>query len=339
VGKQTEEELKERIFKAYTEFYENPSSDRRDTYTGQLCNFLLSLCVDYLFKHKIEGDAEFPVKEGNIMGAEICDVAKRLVENAEKKEFNDKNALFYYVKKALYNARAEYYGENERELMEMEISKYKNKKRKEIKYFINMREGDLGRKLTHEERKNFLQNFLGIQDDKACEYITLAEKKYVESLEANYDNEKMDILNSEKVKEFFKPDVSYNPKDIFFPPMPTSKKMSIICDIIKSVLEKETQKRTRPVYKALLTALFIAEAKEVIDYKELLPVLDEEVIEDYRKSGVIPNQYDIYLKYHPNDKISSAQVSSSQMLNRILTELSAVIKEKYPELIPKSTKF
>jgi hypothetical protein len=103
-----------------------------------------------------------------------------------------------------------------------------------------------------------------------------------------------------------------------------SSNTTIIHEAIQAVLGKK-QKRARDCYKALLTLRFI-------DFVDLYPVLDSQIIEDYRQKTEKPKQYEIYQKFHPEATKVSSEAMACKNLKELLCDIKTYLKDKYPEI-------
>ena len=286
MGKQrkTEEQLKADIFSIFSRYLSESSSDRRQVYFGRLCEAIISWCTNYL-----------SIK-ANEMGIEIYNLAQRLVKENNTKTPRDKNGFFKYLKKALYTAKAEYYRHNE--TGRIDIPRETRKRLKILGDIITTREGNAGRKITENERRQCISEWFGI-----TEYSELLNLINTGSLDFTSNNIG---------------DTSASPQDEYFA------KLGVL--EIKAALElvlQNTQERSRECYRALFTAYCIDRS---IDFEGLAPLLDCEILETYRKDGKKPRQHEIYLKYHPEVKRTSAEAMASKMINDFLKKLYSSLK-------------
>ena len=120
------------------------------------------------------------------------------------------------------------------------------------------------------------------------------------------------------------PNVANNPQDEYLAKLNSQ----IIRDAVESVLKKK-QQRTKEICRELFTLYCL---DNIPDYRELLPVLDSEIIRAYQEEGKKPLQYEIYLKYHPAVADTSANTSASVLCHSFVHDLYAAIKEKHPEI-------
>jgi len=101
---ENEEQLKDDIFDIFSKCRNESSSDRRQTYFGQICELIFKWCDIYL---------SFNV---NNMGLEITKLTMRIIkENIIANVPKDKEGFFKYLLKSLHNAKNEYYRNNNEE--------------------------------------------------------------------------------------------------------------------------------------------------------------------------------------------------------------------------------
>jgi len=84
------------------------------------------------------------------------------------------------------------------------------------------------------------------------------------------------------------------------------------------------------VFRALFTLYCID--NNIKYYRKLWPVLDNEILEEYWKTLAVPDQYRIYMKYHPTAQKSTAQANASKMSKNFFERMDKAIKEKDPEI-------
>jgi hypothetical protein len=193
------------------------------------------------------------------------------------------------------------------------------KKQNIVEKIIEERESNTGRNLTEDERRECISEKFGI-----AEYFELMNLRKTGSLEiSGYDTDKgIDLLNSE-AKPLYMESVSNDPQAEYL----TRLDMQNFKDALKLVLQN-TQERSRECYRSLLTAYCIE--KSMI-FDDIIPLLDNGILETYQKNGKAPNNYEIYLKYHPEVKKEGAGVRASQLLKGFLKNLETYLKQKNPE--------
>jgi hypothetical protein len=317
VGKQTEEELKDKIFKEYTEYYNNSSSDRRQRYVGRLFDLIFLWCSDYLFNRddEIEGGTDFPVKEANKMGLEIFNAVTNCVEKDKK----PKEDFLFYLEEALRNANNQYHRNKvEGPLRIPRIIK-------EIKKIIKMEENDRGKKLTVDESVQCISKWFCTSEKQALVYLKNMNRQFINNTGADEeDDDNIDIAESMAGRSLTLKEAISSPHDDIL----AKNEVMIISDALKAVLSKS--KKKKPFYRALFTWHCIEYFK---DYEKFLPVLDVETIEDYKKNGAVPNQFEIYMKCYPDAEKSTAQSNASGYSKEFFEDLYDIMKEKYPDII------
>jgi len=289
----TEEELKANIFTVYSKYRDEPSSDQRQVYFGQLCDYVFRWCTNYEI---------FP--EAREMGVEIFEALERIV----KREIEEKH-FFGYLVTTIKNAKNEYYRKN--------ISNNIKYPRiiRDIEKFISLQENNAERILTEEEKIERVSKWFNKSPKKAREYLGMIDNKNIDSL-TYYDNEDKDI-----------PDSKNDPESIFFSNISVQEiqeNAAIIREVLKSVLLKK-QDRSRECYRALFTAYFINNSN---DFEGIASVLNAEILEKYLKDGKKPEQYEVYKMYHPEVTKESAGVRASEMLKTLLDDIKTALKSK-----------
>jgi len=190
-SKEKEELLKDKIFSCFSNSLNEPF--RQQVYLGQLSGLIYNWCRDYL---------KFNV---NDMGVEIIVVTKRLLKDKSNANIpQDKEGFFKYLNTSLKRGKYEY------------IRQYEKKNQDDL---IRMKESNLGRKLTEDEKISFINKWYDY--DNAIKIIGT-------SFTSNKNDESPhnDYLNSENT--------------------------AIIIEAINTVLSRK-QNRSRDCYKALLT--------------------------------------------------------------------------------------
>jgi len=221
----TEEELKATIFAVYSNYRNELSSDRRQVYFGQLCDYVFRWCTGYLFH------------EASEMGLEIVETLGRIV----KKEIEEKDFLRYLVA-SLINAKNEYY----RKGISSDL-KY-SRKIKEIEKFISLQESNAEIILSEEEKIKRVAELFFLSPKKAREYLGMIDNKNIDSL-TYFDNEEKDIPDS-------KNDLESTFLSKFY--------AAIIREGVESVLLSK-QERTRACNRALFTVFCIKEDPNNLD--------------------------------------------------------------------------
>lgn len=294
--KRTEEQQKDYIFDFFSKCRDEPVSDRKQVYFPELCIQIYKWYKDYL---SIDVDK---------MGLEIAKVIDHFIKDEILSKIpNDKDGFFKYLVSSIKREKAGYYREyNENETIK--IPKEKKQKLREVKDFIRMNESQLGRKLTVDECTKNISNFF-----KQQEYVDLLNVINVGSISytSNDGNNEIDALN-------YATTLSDDPVDEYI----SKYELETTQKAIMSVLAKK-QERARDCYKALFTLHCIKN-----DLRGLYPVLDQEIIDAFHKNDKKPKQYEIYLKYHPEDNKNSAETSASNLLREFKNDLNAFLAEK-----------
>jgi hypothetical protein len=319
----TEEELKAEIFKVYSEIREDPSSDRRQVYFGQLCDWIFKWCKGYLYRKNVgEWSTGEPIKETDEMGVEIVEAVDRITREDKLAKLENKNVFFKYLKVALNNAH------NERFRKSVSGSLRIPRIIKKVEQFLRMEESDAGRVLTENERVQRISMYFYVTEKRASEYLKAIDTRFDVGLILDHnDDEEADILNLKEAISLYTSGDSGDPQYEYLFRLNTQ----IILEAVESVLEK-AQQRTREIYKELFTLHCLNEVK---NYEGLLPVFASEIVEGW-KEGKKPTQKEIYLKHHPDAADDSAESRGSAMSKAFLRDLYAVIKEKHPEIqLPK----
>jgi len=305
VHKRTEEEQKDLIFDIFSQFRDDIHSDTDGKKYLQLCEQVNKWRRDYPFLER----NDFFKKNFDNMGMEIIAIViDRFIKNEIiLKKLKDKDSFFKYLNKSLNNEKKVYYRECGNDTIK--ISKEKKRKLREVKDFIRMKERQLGRKLTYDERRKGIFEWF-----KKQEYVDLLNVMNVGKIldtSSNGDN-KIDLLNYGKTS-------SDNPLlDEYI----TKINMEALQEVIKSLLNKK-QERSRDCYKALFTLYCIKN-----DLRGLYPILDQEIIDSSHKDDKKPNQYEIYQKYHPKAGKKSAEAMASTNLREFLNDIETYLKEK-----------
>jgi len=284
----TEEQLKADIFNVYSKCREEQSSDRRQVYVLQLCDFIFRWCTSYNIVPKAEE-----------MGLEIFNAVKRIAE----KTLNEEKEFFSYLSRTLKNAEAEYYRKDVSNINKLP------REVKEIEKFISLQENNAGKMLSEEEKIEIISKWFNKNEKKAKECLTRIENKNVVSL-TTFDDEE---------KEIDIPDLNNDPESTFFSKINTPDFRKAVESVLRS-----KQERTRECYRALFTAYCIDNS---IDFEGAASVLNAGILGKYRKDGEKPKQYEIYQKYHPEVKKESAEVRASEMLKTFLNDLKTVLKK------------
>lgn len=286
----TEDQLKTDIFSIYTQYFNESSSDRRQTDFARIYDKIISWCIQYLNIN------------ANEMGLEIYGVVQRLIKNSNKKLLNDKNDFIRYLKKALNNAKKEYH--RNIGAVEEDIPGETRRKLRLVKDLIAYKESYESRKITEAERKQYVSELFD-----PVEYSELLKLKNVSHFEFAFNNtddeSTLNLLDSE-VKSIFTENSLTDPQEEYFTKLDGINDKEILEQILKTC-----QDRTRECYRSLFTAYCINNSKLK---DELIALLDNEILEAFKENGNEPKLRDIYLAYHPEVQKESADVLSSNML-------------------------
>ena len=301
----TEEQLKAEIFSTYSCYLDEPSSDRRQVYFSRICTAIISWCTGFLGI------------SANEMGLEIYNAVLRLVKGNNNVP-EDEKGFFKYLKKTLYTAEKEYYRNNVKS--STKIPRNTRKRLRMVEDIIITKESNVGRKLSEAERRQCISEWFGI-----AEYSKLLNLIDTGSLEFSPrivdDDNEIDLLNS-KVKPPYMENASISPEDEFFVKFDVPDDVLDIINALKLVLQN-TQERSRECYRALFTVYCIEKS---IDFEGLNQLLDNEILDAYRKDGKKPKQHEIYMKYHPEAKKASADSIASKMVKDFLGKLNSELK-------------
>jgi mannose/fructose/N-acetylgalactosamine-specific phosphotransferase system component IIB len=312
----SEEDLKNDIFIAYSEFRNETLSDRRQVCFELFYELTIRWCKDYIF---IE-DKEC------LISVELWNALVRFKIN-EKTVPKERNNFFYYLKKTLKNIENEYF--NNEEIIH--IPKNKKEEFTQIEKIIEIKESNLGRKLIPTEEEQTISSWFGITKEKARELID--EMRMIDARVVSLDRETDDGTGNMydmydlNLKSLFEPNISYDQKD---EPIEKHKNLDL-CDVVEAVkyLLENTQERSRDCYRALFTLHCIDNGIEKCnDFEKLYPLLDSEIMETWQKDKKKLNQYVIYQKYHPNSSKETAENKASANLRKFLNDIKAYCERK-----------
>jgi ribosomal protein L13E len=303
--KRTEEQQKDLIFDIYSKWREEPSNDRLFNYYRDLCKQIYLWCKSYY--RKIHN-----------MGEEIAVVTIRIMKNKENIP-TDKKSFFNYLSKALKNEKPNFLRKYNTE--DIKIPKEIKSKIKNAEDVLRMKERNLGRALTKEEQIQTISDWYGISKKRAILIIKAIEIRRMDFANNKIDKngKRIDILDL-ATSSIYMDNNFFNPLDEYL----IKNDRKYILEAVEYLLSKK-QQRARGCYRALFTLHCIENYK---DFEGLYTVLDKEVLEDLQKDGKEPNQYEIYMKYHPKAKQKSAEAESSKNLNEFLEDIKAYLKSK-----------
>jgi len=326
--KYRDKELKAKIFDVYSKYYD-PSSDQ-DNCLFRLWELLTKWCRYYLFKKEtkqlIEKLKKNTEKRTNEIGLEIFQdefrvVIFEVVKRCTDKDKMSKKDFFPYLYTALVKAKNQYYRD---QLTEDSLKE--SRTLKEIKGHIKTLKSNLGRVPTQDEQYNFIRQVM--PEIKKEETI----RDYLESLAST--NVKL-LLNTIKVNDGNELNI-FDTVESHHSTYEKELMDDSIAEIFKDEFEKflnEQQDRTMPFYRAIYTLCCIRKFR---NYQKIRSILDEEILEICEKGEKLPTQAEIFLKYHPEDKKSTAEANASDMKNKFIKGFNEVlrkaIKEKHPNI-------
>ena len=297
--KRTEEQQKDYIFAIFSKCRNETVSGRMQVYYSVLYGEIYIWYRDYL---SLDVDG---------IGLAIGEVIQRFLKDEKINKIpENKDGFLKYLNKSIKREIAGIYHKyNNHEIIK--IPKEIKRKLRDIEDFIRMKESQLGRKLTSEEKMLGVSRWF-----KNPQYVELLNSMNVGGLSYtnNDGSAETDVLN-------YYPSSSSDPLSEYNDKID----METIRDSVKSLLEKK-QARSRDCYRALFTLHCIEKIK---DFNRLYPVLDWKILENWQKNGKKPKQYKIYQKYHPKAQKSSAEAMASKNLSDFLNDLKMLIKSKY----------
>jgi hypothetical protein len=298
--KQKELKLK-KIEEIYTKYHNEPSSDRRQAYLGQLWEWVFKLCRRHIFYTKTEK-----------MGVEIVDEVKLCAgKNKTPEEFMKD------LEPALYTARnLSYRNRVEGAIREPRIIKRINK-------IIEDGTMNKGRELTPDEKVDYISRYIPLRKETILEHLISMDRKIINYVQYKEEGKEVGVVESMADHSItMKKPVSAPEKEAM---------ENIEAEIIKNALETVINKyhdKMEPFYRALFTMRYI---KNNMNYEKLRPILSADILEMFEKNGKIPAQYKIYMIYHPNAEKSTAETNASQMSKKLYADMKNAIKEKYPD--------
>ena len=305
--KESKEQLEDKIFNIFSRFRAESATDRRQVYIGQLWEPVYKWCL--IMKKD--------------MGEEIYNFILSITKEASRANVPyDKKEYFSYLYSSLETEKAGYYREYESGTIK--LPKDKMSKLKQIEKKLEKEESERGRRLSNNEFSHLIHEHFNCNKSEYLKFIDLYNKKYIGSLQfiSNVDDDEKDILNSSKVKTPYMKKLSNPGDELFF-----NTDLNILKEAIKYVLDKDPENKNSK--RALLTF-------NCIENEELYPVLDRDIIEAWQKEGIKPKKNEIYHKYNPEGKKSSAGSSATQQLNEFLQDLKAYLKKQNPEIFHKN---
>lgn len=360
--KYKDERRENRVYEAYSKWYDpyDNSSDNPSDRKLILWNEATMWLKDVIFK---ENTKLFSKKEGKIderdnflNGGFFCVAGDEIfltIDDFIRKNKMPKELFLMVFEAALRNAIKKSYKKlSSKEKGEKKIFVYKTfgkgdiaetRDMKKIRKIKKTLEEDAGRELTEDELvKRFSRGLTRLSEKTLRSHL-----KFISKNNGDYIPEHTKAHSLTITKRNSYPETERNSdtemevmKDIM-----EDSAAKIIIDDFKEFLS-EQQERTRDDYKALFTGICIKLAKnEENEYTEkenkytndinylrkIESILDPEIIEDYRKEGIVRDQYEIYMIKHPGKSKKSAAKEASEKVAKI-KEFQKAMKEKHPEI-------
>jgi len=296
--KETEEEQKIDIFEKYSECRNALSPEQLKVYFHQLCESVLNWYTNYL-SYRL---SKSRLPKADEIGVEIVETLNRMV----KKEINEKY-FFGYLISRLENAIRLYY----REKQKIERPIDYPRKLDEMEKLIIWKESNAGRKLTDEEKADFLSDMYKILPiEKARKRVEMINKKNMPIAGSEFFNN--DDEEDEDEQNISGSNTESLALNNFY--------MALTCEAVKSVLSKK-QERTKKSDWMLITKYLIDEYPNFLD--GLAPVLNPKILNIYKENGITPTQAKIYLMDPNHDaKEDSAEALASKRWAQLFKELS-----------------
>lgn len=296
----TKEQFEAEILETLAEYRNSsgPSMEsRRQTMFARLVELVFKWCRNY------------PVYSGNIkidpqeIGLELYETVTACV----KQPINGK-PFIAYLKTALKNARTAY--SREYESGAIKIPDKKLQMLNKINQVVEMAVHNKGRNLTNNESAECIKYWFNITDKKAQEYL-----KWKNMVTISVQDDEID-----------QPDTSADPQDAYLSKLLSDDKTGKTPEIkeaIESVFMSK-QQRTRDCLRALFTVKHI---DSLVGFEGSFSFIDTAIVETYKKEKKLPNQYDTYLKYHPQSAKNSAEASASRQLEKFEQEIFLKLKK------------
>ena len=301
--KKTEEQQKDLIFDTFSKCRIETASVRLKDYFEKLYKQIYFWYKDYLNIDVSKIDLE------------IAEVIHRFIEDDKISKIpGSKDGFFRYLNTSIRNEKAVFkYKYNDEDTIQ--IPKEKKRKLREVEDTIRMKESDLGRKLSPDEKVQCISKWF-----KKQEYIDLLNAANVGSISivGDDENSEIDALNL-KAAPVYNTHISNDPLDEYI--QKTS--METVLEAVKLLIDKK-QERSRDCYRALFTLHCIENYK---NFEMLYPVLDGQILDTWQKEKKTPNQYEIYQKFHPNSQKPSAEAMASTNLKEFLKDVEIYLKE------------
>lgn len=341
------EVIENRVYEAYSKCYD-PYVDSKDNPSDRkvkLWNETTMWCKKLFYKEKnllYKDEDKKLEKIFNGMGDEIY----YAIDACIKEDKMPKERFILYFKSALINAKNLSYQnisiEEEkfvyRDFWKGDIAEVKIMKK--IRKLMKKFEEEARRELSEDELvKKFDELKKDELDKKLPVSIPLTEKtlrshlKFIYKNNGNYISEGMEGHSLTIIERNSDPEM----EDIV---------AKIIIDEFENFLS-EHHAKVRDDYKALLTGMLIKQAKneeneytkkekkytnDINYFQKIESILDSEILEDYRKEGIVREQYEIYIIKHPGKPKNSAAKEASEKSGKLKEFLQKALREKHPEI-------
>jgi len=322
-----EEELRTQIYKLYSKFKDEPSSERRQTYLGKLCELATKWCFYFTLMQKLIKQLNSVEKKfKNEMGREIFEA----VNNCLKKDKMPQNKFFSYFYTALKIAVYQFY--RNQIVGSLKTPQDIIKERKNMRDLREMWESDLARKLTQNEfeRRYAIWNQISEEEAHNIYLETIGIVTHFDSIDKEIvgdDGKDTTIIEIIKARSLTVDETDTEPE--------LKEEISIIIRYEFERFLSKQQERTKDIYRALFTVFCIK--NKIEQFPKIYPILDSEILEDYLKTEIIPNAYDIYMKKRPGITQKAAESGASRRKKEIdifIDKLQKTIKE-HPEIFSK----
>jgi len=280
----TEEELKYDIFKTYSEFYDESSPDRKPIYFQKFWAATHLWYTNYFFKEE-----ECP----------FCFEIRKALERILKERKKERDDFFPRLITSLFNARNEYYRNGG--FLEKPKDIYKPKRFKDIWKILEMKESNLGRKLSNLEEVQTISLWYQIPEDKVWKIMDKMQTIGGEAWSLDTEIKGDEDDNTGNMYEFIKSE-TLNPLE----ELAAKSSRQIYCDAVKSIIESN-----HGIKRKCLSALFTLHCYEnKILFDEIIPILDGEILKLCEENEKKYTDKEVYMIYNP---IKSAGESASRL--------------------------
>ena len=265
----------------------------------------------------------------------------------------DENEWLKYLTSALYNARKKYYSKEDP--TGLKVSAKTKKVIKSMEDFLKA----AGTPMTSTKAIQDFSRWHNIDEKKARYYYELMNRPNDISLDIETEDGEMSILDLDTQLPYLA-ETSNDPVEKYVQKILKGKNAPLVYEAIQATLDKQ-QRRARDCYRALFTVFCIDHG---IIFEENPPFIDNEIMEEYdggeefkehrnkllgnnrieyikllRNNRIEcnitkkkPNQYEVYMKHHPETKQGSAMVLSTKMLRKFLNDLHFALKDEFSEI-------